>query len=143
MPTSVTLNNVEIEIPDGEHSDYFIQEGKKTLIAVDMVGICTALQTNQIVFDQIKDDLYLLSRWVFEAPRKRYYRDLILTEKIQVVSLEEFFLTEEGIEIIKGLEKCGHTATAILKAYNVEPMTNIDNSGPNLVPAEQLLKERN
>lgn len=88
----------------------------RNLVEVPFAQVLEAL-AHGIGIGVFENDLVLLDRWVGEAPRKRFYRELKL-DGVTVVSGEYWFEDRaDGAEIIDSLENSGQLARRILEAF--------------------------
>ena len=138
--STIILNDVEIKISDKPYYDFYIKERKRELININMVNLLLAVQKGEISFQEARQEFYLLSRWVFTAPRKRKFRNLIL-QGVRVASDEEFFLGESGVDVLEGLERSGNLAVEVLQAFGLKPMPKIRHDDLNPIDPSNLLKD--
>lgn len=95
--------------------DFYIANGKPTLVSVDLEAMLKEMESGQIQVDEnLKGFMEYLQRWKTEAPRKRFYRNL-RKEGVAVLSSEVFFDDEGGHKIIDKLENTGKFADYFLK----------------------------
>lgn len=120
-----------------EYYDFYLIKGKRQLVAVDFNGLLTLLETRQLEWNAIYDEIRLLSRWEIEAPRKRGWRERIRSGML-VLSAECFFEEDAGDKIIDKLENTGKVAVALCKHYNSSVLPPITNTGPNPVDRTTL-----
>lgn len=74
-----------------EYFDFYLTDRKPNLVAVNWDVLLSRLADGTILWDDATVQFVReLSRWVHEAPRKRFYRNMIL-EGMQVVCTEYFF----------------------------------------------------
>jgi hypothetical protein len=86
------------------------------LYEINFINLLKSLESENIKIDEFPAFLYILTRWINEAPRKRFYRDLQLKNKnVQMLSGENFFLEEGGDKIIDNLENTGKLAVYLRK----------------------------
>lgn len=121
-----------------EYFDFYLTDRKPNLVAVNWDVLLSRLADGTILWDDATVQFVReLSRWVHEAPRKRFYRNMIL-EGMQVVCTEYFFEQEGGDKVIDNLENTGKVAVALCVHYGVVPMEPIKNDDPfNPVLASQ------
>jgi len=113
-----------------KYFDFYLTDRKPNLVEVNWDALLSRLQDGSIQWDEattqfVKD----LTRWVNEAPRKRFYRKMRL-DGMTVVSTEYFFEEEGGEEIIDNFENTGKVAVALCQHYGVEPMAPIKHDDP-------------
>jgi len=137
-----TINGTVIEYDDSvEYYEFFVQDTKPQLLTMMWEKILGQLESGEMAWDENKQNLKLLSRWVIEAPRKRFYRKMIL-EGHTVASTEYFFEQEGGDEFIDGLERTGKIAAEILRAYGEEPVAPIQQDDPTRpTTIDEVLKD--
>lgn len=121
-----------------EYFDFYLTDRKPNLVAVNWDVLLSRLADGTILWDDATVQFVReLSRWAHEAPRKRFYRNMIL-EGMQVVCTEYFFEQEGGDKVIDNLENTGKVAVALCVHYGVVPMEPIKNDDPfNPVLASQ------
>lgn len=121
-----------------EYFDFYLTDRKPNLATVNWDVLLSRLADGTILWDDATVQFVReLSRWVHEAPRKRFYRNMIL-EGMQVVCTEYFFEQEGGDKVIDNLENTGKVAVALCVHYGVVPMEPIKNDDPfNPVLASQ------
>ena len=114
-----------------EYCDFYLVEDRKpNLVGVNWDAFLFGLVEGSFQWDDASIQFVKeLSRWVHEAPRKRFYRNMIL-EGMQVICTEYFFEQEGGDKVIDGLENTGKVAVALCAHYGVEPMGPVKNDDP-------------
>ena len=113
-----------------EYFDFYLTDRKPNLVAVNWDVLLSRLADGTILWDDATVQFVReLSRWVHEAPRKRFYRNMIL-EGMQVICTEYFFEQEGGDKVIDNLENTGKLAVALCDHYGVVPMEPIKNDDP-------------
>jgi hypothetical protein len=125
------INGTSIDFDDTlEYSDFFLEAGKPKAVRIDWTFILSGLQDGSIPWDKTAiDEVRLLSRWINEAPRKRFYRDMI-RQGVTVASAEYFFEADGGDKFIDALENSGKIAIKVLAAYGVEGVKPINHTDP-------------
>jgi hypothetical protein len=133
------LNEQDVEIDETlTYAEFFVNDGKPNFFKFDLIKLLTEMEAGNIEFKNAKKELKLLSRWVKEAPRKRFFRKE-KQDGMPVLSTEYFFEDiDEGEEMINMLENSGRAAVKILAAYGEGPMGEIENTGPDPVSGEEL-----
>jgi len=110
-----------------EYLDFYLTDRQPNLVQVNWPVLLERLQDGSLAWDEATQTfVYEMSRWVNEAPRKRFYRNMIL-EGMQVICTEYFFEQDGGDKIIDGLENCGVVSAALCRHYGIEPMAPIKN----------------
>lgn len=100
------------------YCDYAIPEGLST---IDFPLLLEHLENGSLSIDtpgKFEDFLYPLTRWVNEAPRKRFYRKLVIEGKglVMIGSGENYFVEDpDGDKIINDLEATGKLAVYLRK----------------------------
>jgi hypothetical protein len=113
-----------------EYFDFYLTDRKPNLATVNWDVLLSRLADGTILWDDATVQFVReLSRWVHEAPRKRFYRNMIL-EGMQVICTEYFFEQEGGDKVIDNLENTGKLAVALCAHYGVAPMEPIKNDDP-------------
>lgn len=139
------INNTVIEFDETlQYMEFFLQNTVPTLFNFNWKAVLKDLETDEIGWNtETIQGFKFLSRWIHEAPRKRNYRKLALAGT-KILSPEEFFLEEDGAEIIDALERTGKLAAEVLKAYGLEPVGPITNADPfKPVTIDEVLKDGN
>ena len=136
------INNRQVEFDETiEYADFWVTGPTFTpnLSAVDFDGILVALESGKWKWEEIGSIIRDLTRWVHEAPRKRHYRELLVSG-ITVCSTEHFFHDwEEGPKFIDALENTGKIAARLCEVFGVEPMRPILQDDPSVsVKSENL-----
>ena len=115
-----TINGVPFEFDDSkQYFDFYIDKGQPLVVGVDFGGLLSFLQQGKGTLDEIKEELVLMDRWIVEAPRKRFYRGLIL-QGAGVLSGEYFFdhlPDEKAEELFTNLENTGLFARRMLETF--------------------------
>lgn len=127
------INGRQIEFDDTKlYLDFFLMEGDPQLLRVDWKMILEKIEAGELEWDDdLKNFIRPMSRWVHEAPRKRFYRDMQL-KGANVMSTEYFFANnEQGGEWIDALENSGNMAARLCEAFSVEPMRPIKQDDPS------------
>lgn len=113
-----------------EYYDFFLTDRQPNLVVVNWPVLLEKLQSGEILWDEATQKfVFDMSRWVNEAPRKRFYRNM-RREGMTVISTEYFFEADGGEKIIDALENCGVVASALCRHYDVEPMKPIKHDDP-------------
>lgn len=113
-----------------EYFDFFLTNREPNLVQVNWGILLEKLQDGSIPWDDAtRQFVYDLSRWVNEAPRKRFYRNM-RREGMAVISTEYFFEADGGEKVIDALENSGVVAAALCRHYDVEPMQPIKHDDP-------------
>lgn len=126
------LLNRSFEYDDSlEYFDFYLIDNRSpNLVEVNWDVLLSRLADGTILWDDATVKFVrLLSRWVHEAPRKRFYRNMIL-EGMKVICTEYFFEQEGGDKVIDNLENTGKVAVALCNHYGVTPMDPIENDDP-------------
>lgn len=109
-----TINGKNIEFDDSKtYLDFYIENGKQMLVSIDFAGILTEAVSHPIDSD-FTDYMRYLERWVVDAPRKKGYRQM-RKDGFVVLSAEQFFDGDDGIEVIDNLENTGRMAELIIQ----------------------------
>lgn len=99
------------------YRDFYLMGGKPNLVEVRWADALADMQSGRLPLSEgLAREVALLDRWVAEAPRKRFYRDLVRGGSA-VLSGEEFFPQDGGEEVIAALERTGHVARRFLEAF--------------------------
>jgi hypothetical protein len=110
--------------------DFFLTDRKPNLVEVKWALLLEKLQDGSFQWDEATQTfVHDMSRWVHEAPRKRFYRNM-KRDGMVVICTEYFFEEDGGDKIIDGLENCGVVAAALCRHYGVEPMAPIKHDDP-------------
>jgi hypothetical protein len=113
-----------------EYLDFYLEDRKPNLMQVNWPVLLERLENGTLLWDEgMQKFVHDMSRWVNEAPRKRFYRKM-KREGMVVICTEYFFEQDGGDKIIDGLENCGVVAAALCRHYGVEPMAPIKNDDP-------------
>lgn len=109
----------EIEIDTCKnYYDFYILNEEKQLLTLDFEKVVNTINIrDKISVDCIIKELELLTRWITDAPRKRYYRNL-RKDGGNVLSTEEFFSSvsdEKAEEMFTGFENSGKMAKLLLE----------------------------
>jgi hypothetical protein len=123
------------------YRDFYVQGTEQCLCEVCWEELLRRLESGDASWDAaVARSVLMLSRWVHEAPRKRFYRKLALEGGVAVVSGEQFFIqTEEGDQIIDGLEASGQVAAALCRHYGLEPLEPIRHDTQEPVQEKDLV----
>jgi hypothetical protein len=128
---SYTIDGTRVEI---DETKTYYDCTTTSLGKIDFPRLLGVLEAGTVSIDGLSDWLYLLTRWVNEAPRKRFYRGLAKKGAIMMGS-ENFFVDDEnGDEIIDGLENTGKVAVYLRKVlFNVDKTPEVEEyaSDPN------------
>lgn len=136
-----TLNGREIEFDEKlDYLDFFLNGPQQNLVGVNFPLAVEMLQRGERV-EEVINELFLLSRWVNEAPRKRHFR-IMIKEGFNVLSTEQFFLGDDGPAILDALERTGKLAAQICEAYDREPMRPVYSPGPDPIPLNEFEKRQ-
>jgi len=122
------INNAKINFDDTKkYFDYAIKKGNSEISYVNIEKLLDAIVDKKVlVDDELKEYMIYLQRWKEEAPLKRSYRELV-KEGVNVLSSDNYFLEEGGLEIIQNLENTGLFADYFLKTvYKYEPKEKND-----------------
>lgn len=106
-----------------EYFDFYLENQKPQLMSLNwdaFLSKCEEVPPSVDVLKLIQD----LSRWINEAPRKRFYREMKLSGTV-VLSSEYFFEEDGGNKIIDGLENTGKVAFALCNHYGIAAMSPI------------------
>lgn len=111
-----------------ETKDYFNCDSRPGgYYKINFVDLLSQLESGELEMKGLDIWLYLYTRWVNEAPRKRFYRKLILETNTTVLSGEKFFLGEGGDKIIDGLENTGKLAVYLRKElYGLDKIPEVE-----------------
>lgn len=109
------INKKNIIIDDKKtYMDFVVVNDEPKLIVIDFLGILEKIESGDLITnDSFKEFLTLLTRWVNDAPRKRFYRNMI-REGCNVLSTDQFFIDDNGEEIINNLENTGKLCEYLL-----------------------------
>ena len=122
MIVSITHKGVTREIEFDEtlkYADFYLDDGKPGFDIYDMPTLLTKLGAPPLDQDWPEFFQYL-ARWVRDAPRKRFYREMKL-KGYTVLSGEFFFEDQEdGEERIDWLENSGKLAVRVLEAFDLK-----------------------
>lgn len=151
----ITLNNQTFEFDNvAKYLEFSVDNGEPKLVAIAWERIFDILQQSDQLRGTLKPEAFLeqmkvtlefleqikfLSRWVNDAPRKRFYRDM-KRSGAQILSFEYFFEQDGGDEIIDGLERTGNLAAKVCLIYGVEPMKPIEHNSSEVIPADDYAK---
>ena len=108
--------NIQID-ETKEYLDFYREEWIPKLVSLDIVKLLTALGTGEAAFSNVKSELELLKRWVIEAPRKKWKRDM-RKSGITVITSDELFEEDGGEEIIQKLENTWKIAEYLLQTLS-------------------------
>ena len=115
----------DFEVPDGKPTvmrrDAALLIGKLAQVEAEMGKPCW-----NVAF---REAFQIWSRWVHEAPRKRYYRDLI-RQGVTVASAEYFFPNDAGGQLIDGLENWGRLCVRVLEQFGEVGVGPIQHDDP-------------
>lgn len=132
---TVILNGKPFEFDDSAtYLDFHVSGGKPILERHDGNFILRLAEVEERLGRPVwnwafAEAFKLWLRWVHEAPRKRFYRDMLRAGKI--VANNEFFFPEEGgDEIIDGLENMGRVALRVLEQYGETGVRPIEHDDP-------------
>lgn len=151
----ITLNKQTFEFDNTlNYLEFSVDNGQPKLVGIAWERIFDILQQSDQLLGTLKAEAFLekmkstlefleeikyLSRWVNDAPRKRFYRDMKRTG-VQVLSLEYFFEQDGGDEIVDGLERTGVLAAKVCVIYGVEPMKPIEHNSSEVIPVDDYAK---
>lgn len=94
-----------------QYCDFIVDDGIPTPYGIDMLRMLPLLASGELEWEP--EPFQMLSRWVHEGPRKRFFRNMIL-EGHTVLSGEHFFEHVIGGDFIDWLENSGHLAVQLL-----------------------------
>ena len=150
MMITCTLNGKPFEFDETlPYYDFHVSEGQPHVSCVNAAGMIGALadfeaRESRICWNQFMAEAFKIwSRWVHEAPRKRFYRDMIRAGR-KVLSAEYFFPDDAGANIIDGLENWGKLCVRVLEQFGekgVGPIRHDDPIRPTTI-AEILGEEQ-
>jgi hypothetical protein len=132
------LNGKLVTVDDTlKYADFYLEDGQPTMGEVDWLSMLSDLESGKICWDEdVADTIRMISRWIHQAPRKRFYRNL-KREGVMVLSTEYFFEEEGGDKFIDAFENSGHVAAAVLRAYGLEPVGPIKHDDPLTATSEE------
>jgi hypothetical protein len=106
-----TIQGKTIDVDETkEYFDYFTQG----LVKTDFIGLLKDIEDGKITIEGLDKFLYLRTRWVKEAPRRRFYRDMARAGAM-MMSSDNFFTEDGGDKIIDSLELTGKLAVYLRK----------------------------
>ena len=124
-----TIQGTFVEFNENkEYYDYF---GDRGVVRVRFQELLEKLSSEELSLDGIEDWLLPMTRWLTEAPRKRFYRAMQKDcQKFHILSGEQWFLEEGGEEIIDKLENTGKLAQMLLRTiFNNNKIMIVKNGG--------------
>lgn len=136
-----TINQQTFEFDETrKYADFFICRGERRLVEIDWHELLRRLESGDQAWEGVSRDVLLLSRWVHEAPRKRFYHLLGSDPRVVVASSEEFFIGHpQGMAILDALEHTGQVAAALCRHHGLDPLPRIINDMPDPVPTDKLV----
>lgn len=136
-----TINQQPFEYDETrKHADFFICQGERRLVEIDWHELLRRLESGDMAWQGVAREILLLTRWVHEAPRKRFYHELGSDSRVVIASGEEFFIgLPGGPAIINALEATGQVAAALCRHHGLEPLAPIGNQRPDPVPVDSLV----
>lgn len=115
-----------------EYSDFYLENCKPIFKKILFDKLLEFLQENPENFKTIESEIRLMTRWIQEAPRKRFFRKQI-KDGMNVMSSEYFFENmddKKAEDLFRSLENTGHLAAKICEIYNCNPVGDIKNTDP-------------
>lgn len=139
------LNGHKLEFDESlTYADFSVNSGKPEPTQIDMKQVLAHVESGKFTWEMMKNEFRMWSRWVEEAPRKRFFRHRILAGDIGALLSTEFFFHdwEKGEEFIDCLENTGKLAARVLECFNTKPAKSITNTNPfHGVSDEEILSE--
>ncbi len=137
-----TLNGKPFEFDETlPYYDFELHSGKPCVMCINPAVYLRGLAEGNVKAGNLSSNVTfseafkIWSRWVHEAPRKRFYRDMIRDGR-KVLSAEYFFPDDAGANIIDGLENWGKLCVRVLEQFGekgVGPIEHDDPIGPTTV----------
>jgi hypothetical protein len=140
------INGQSVQLDESlEYYDFYLVHRNPKLVRVNWQMILSNLQSGEWKWEpELVHMIRQLSRWVNEAPRKCFLREL-RQQGAEVMTTEYLFDQDDGHKIIDALENSGKVAAILCRVHGVEPMRpsqHPDPSQPILGPMERWEKPK-